>query len=127
MEVAAISGHKSLAMLKRYTHLKAQRLVRKLEGHKNKGKQTVIDHLIPYPAAIESNAGEIRVRLLDFEDVHGLGACQPSAMRVAQDALLRRILNMMRESRPIPAPDQYLETIDETRVVMVDPLGGELV
>lgn len=127
MEVAAISGHKSLAMLKRYTHLKAQRLVRKLEGHKNKGKQAVIDHLIPYPAAIESNAGEIRVRLLDFEDVHGLGACQTSAMRVAQDALLRRILNMMRESRPIPAPDQYLESIDEARVVMVDPLGSELV
>jgi predicted RNase H-like HicB family nuclease len=127
MEISAISGHKSLAMLKRYTHLKAQRLVRKLEGHKNKGRQAVIDHLIPYPAAIEERAGEIRVRLLDFEDVHGFGTCRDSAIRVAQDALLRRILNMMRESRPIPAPDQYLESIDETRVVMVDPLGGELV
>ena len=42
MEVAAISGHKSLAMLKRYTHLKAQRLVRKLEGSRNKGKQPLI-------------------------------------------------------------------------------------
>lgn len=127
MEVAAISGHKSLAMLKRYTHLKAQRLVRKLEGHKNKGKQAVMDNLIPYPAAIEGDAGEIRVRLLDFEDVHGLGTCRTSAIRVAQDALLRRILNMMRESQPIPAPDQYLEPIDERCVVMVDPLGGELV
>ena len=127
MEVAAISGHKSLAMLKRYTHLKAQRLVRKLEGHKNKGKQAVMDNLIPYPAAIEGDAGEIRVRLLDFEDVHGLGTCRTSAIRVAQDALLRRILNMMRESQPIPAPDQYLEPVDERCVVMVDPLGGELV
>jgi len=127
MEVAAISGHKSLAMLKRYTHLKAQRLVRKLEGHKNKGKQTVINNLIPYPAAIEDAAGEIRVRLLDFEDVMGLGSCQTSAIRVAQDALLRRILNLMRDSQPIPSPDQYLELVDENRVVMVDPLGGELV
>lgn len=127
MEVAAISGHKSLAMLKRYTHLKAQRLVRKLERHKNKGKQAVIDHLIPYPATVENSAGEIRIRLLDFEDVHGLGACRDSAIRVAQDALLRRILNMMRESRPIPPPDQYLETVDEVHVVMVDPLGGEMV
>lgn len=126
MEVAAISGHKSLAMLKRYTHLKAQRLVRKLEGHKSKGKQTVIDNLIPYPAAIENDAGEIRVRLLDFEDVAGQGSCQDSAIRVAQDALLRRILNMMRESRPIPSPDQYLEMVDEKLLVMVDPLGGEL-
>lgn len=126
MEVAAISGHKSLSMLKRYTHLKAQRLVRKLEGHKSKGKQTVIDNLIPYPAAIENDAGEIRVRLLDFEDVAGQGSCQDSAIRVAQDALLRRILNMMRESRPIPSPDQYLEMVDEKLLVMVDPLGGEL-
>lgn len=127
MEVAAISGHKSLAMLKRYTHLKAQRLVRKLEGHKNKGRQAVIDHLIPYPATVENRSGEIRVRLLDFDDVHGFGACRNSAIRVAQDALLRRILNMMRESRPIPAPDQYLETVDEAHIVMVDPLGAELV
>lgn len=86
-----------------------------------------MDHLIPYPAAIEDQAGEIRVRLLDFEDVLGLGVCRTSAIRVAQDALLRRILNMMREARPIPAPDQYLEPVDERCVVMVDPLGGELV
>lgn len=125
MEVAAISGHKSLAMLKRYTHLKAQRLVRKLEGNKNRGRQTIIDHLIPYPAAIEEDAGAIRVRLLDFADVAGHGECQHTAIRVAQDALLRRILNMMRTSQPIPAPDQYLEFIDETRLVMVDPLGAE--
>jgi len=30
MEVAAISGHKTLQMLKRYTHLKAEDLVKKL-------------------------------------------------------------------------------------------------
>jgi len=126
MEVAAISGHKSLAMLKRYTHLKAQRLVRKLEGNKSKGRQVVIDHLIPYPAAVENDAGAVRVRLLDFEDVAGTGTCRMAAIRVAQDALLRRILGMMRESQPIPAPDQYLEPINEERLVMIDPLGGEL-
>jgi hypothetical protein len=30
MEIAAISGHKSLSMLKRYTHFKAEDLVKKL-------------------------------------------------------------------------------------------------
>ncbi|MDZ4213743.1 MAG: hypothetical protein U1C60_03090 [Rhodocyclaceae bacterium] len=30
MEVASITGHKTLAMLKRYTHLKAEDLARKL-------------------------------------------------------------------------------------------------
>lgn len=125
MEVAAISGHKSLAMLKRYTHLKAQRLVRKLEGHKNKGKQVVIDHLIPYPAAIEYLHDRIQVRLLDFEDLTGHGQCPGSAIRIAQDALLRRLLTMIRQSEAIPAPDQYLEFVDEKRVIMIDPLGIE--
>lgn len=125
MEVAAISGHKSLAMLKRYTHLKAQRLVRKLEGHRNKGKQVVIDHLIPYPAAIEDLHDRVQVRLLDFEDLTGHGECSVSAIRIAQDALLRRLLTMIRQSEAIPAPDQYLEFVDERCVVMIDPLGVE--
>lgn len=125
MEVAAISGHKSLAMLKRYTHLKAQRLVRKLEGHRNKGKQVVIDHLIPYPAAIETLPDRVQVRLLDFEDLTGHGQCPGSAIRIAQDALLRRLLTMIRQSETIPAPDQYLEFVDEKRVIMIDPLGIE--
>lgn len=125
MEVAAISGHKSLAMLKRYTHLKAQRLVRKLEGNRHKGKQVVIDHLIPYPAAIEDLHDRVQVRLLDFEDLTGHGQCPGSAIRIAQDALLRRLLTMIRQSEAIPAPDQHLEFVDEKRVIMIDPLGVE--
>lgn len=81
MEVAAISGHKSLSMLKRYTHLRAQKLVRKLEGHKSKGKQMVIDHLIPYPAAIEEKDKQVVVRLLDFDGVIGHGPDSDAAMR----------------------------------------------
>ncbi len=122
MEVAAISGHKNLAMLKRYTHLKAQRLVRKLEGNKHKGKQAVLDHLIPYPACIDEEHEQILVRLLDFEDVVGRGPCQATAIRVAQDVLLRKILMCMKDSITIPMPDQYLDFVDERRVVMIDPL-----
>lgn len=123
MEVAAISGHKSLSMLKRYTHLKATKLVKKLEGHRHKGKQVVVDHLIPYPAVIEPQGDFIQVRLLDFADVAGRGQCKASAMRFAQDALLRKIVTMIRGSEVIPPPDQYLETIAECRIVMVSPLG----
>lgn len=125
MEIAAISGHKSLAMLKRYTHLKAQRLVHKLEGTKNKGRQAVINHLIPYPAHIEYTGGDIRIRLLDFEDLVITASCKDSAVKVAQDALLRRIVSMMKGSYPIPQPDQYLELIDEKAVIMVDPMATE--
>ncbi len=126
MEVAAISGHKSLAMLKRYTHLKAQRLVRKLEGNKHKGKQTILDHLIPYPASIEESPEEIRIKLLDFTDVEGFGACKESAIKMAQDVLLRRILICMKDSVVIPMPDQYLDLVDEKRLVMIDPLAAEM-
>lgn len=125
MEIAAITGHKSLAMLKRYTHLRAQRLVRKLEGNKHKGKQAILDHLIPYPACIEEGAEQIRVRLLDFDNLEVFGHCKADAVRAAQDILMRRIITCMRESTPIPAPDQYLEHIDEKSIVMIDPMVME--
>lgn len=125
MEVAAISGHKSLAMLKRYTHLKAQRLVRKLEGSRNKGKQVIFDNLVPYPAVVEHQDDGCSVRLLDFDGLIAKGHDMDSAVRTARDALLRRILASMRDDgTSIPAPDQFLEHVDESRVVMIDPLAA---
>ncbi|MBA4055819.1 MAG: integrase, partial [Marivirga sp.] len=109
MEISAISGHKSLSMLKRYTHLKAQRLVRKLEGNKNKGMQVVMDYLIPYPAMIESEGQGMRLKLLDFDELEVSGDCRDSTIRIARDALLRRIISMIKDSVPVPPPDQYLD------------------
>ncbi len=126
MEIAAISGHKSLAMLKRYTHLKAQRLVRKLEGQKHKGRQAVLDHLIPYPAMLIQQPDAVTVRLLDFDDLVGEANTEDGAVRSAQDALLRRIVSLMRQDEPIPRPDQYLDPVDEATVIMVDPLGSDI-
>ncbi|MCM3609114.1 site-specific integrase [Cupriavidus pauculus] len=123
MEIAAISGHKSLSMLKRYTHLKAQRLVKKLEGNKHKGRAAVMSTLIPYPAEIEEASTHVRVRLLDFEDLAASSDTREAAIRGAQDALLRRILTAMRESKPLPPPDQYLESVNEERIIMIDPLA----
>lgn len=120
----AISGHKSLAMLKRYTHLKAQRLVRKLEGNRSKGKQAIIDHLIPYPAQIVRFQNETEIRLLDFEAFIVKAKTDGDALLVAQDALLRRIINSIRDEEKLPPPDQYLENIDENQIVMIDPLAN---
>lgn len=122
MEVAAISGHKSLAMLKRYTHLRAQRLVKKLDGGKSKVRAAVISTLVPYPAVVEGAGENWRVRLLDFEDVRSTSNSREDAIRQAQDALLRRILRAIRENRQLPAPDQYLQPVDLGRIIMVDPL-----
>ena len=125
LEVAAISGHKSLSMLKRYTHLRAQRLVRKLEGNKHKGKQAVLDNLIPYPASVEEHPTHIEVRLLDFEGLVMHAPSRENAIQAAQDTLLRKILTSMRDAKPIPQPDQYLDPVDEAKVVMIDPLASQ--
>jgi len=125
MEIAAISGHKSLAMLKRYTHLKAAKLVRKLEGNKHKGKQVIFDNLVPYPALLTPENGVFSVRLLDFEGVEVQSTDFNEVMKLAQDALLRTLLRLMKEtSGKLPSPDQFLESVDEAMIIMVDPLGG---
>lgn len=126
MEVAAISGHKSLSMLKRYTHLSATKIVKKLEGNKNKGKQAVLNNLVPYPAVVEEVSGNYKVRFLDFENLVEFGSTRDSAIQVAQDTLLRKIVASMKGDRSIPAPDQYLEMVDEKRIVMIDPLPIEV-
>lgn len=125
MEIAAISGHKSLAMLKRYTHLKAQRLVRKLEGNRSKGKQAIIDHLIPYPAQIVRFQEATEVRLLDFESFIVKAKNEADAIMNAQDALLRKIITSIRDEEKLPPPDQYLENILENQIVMIDPLASQ--
>lgn len=129
MEIAAISGHKSLSMLKRYTHLRAKRLVAKLEGVRHKGRQHVLGHLVPYPAVVERSAdadsnAAVCVRLLDFDDLVAEAATSTAAIELAQDRLLRRILHHIRQAQPLPAPDQYLTPVDETHVVWVDPLAN---
>lgn len=125
MEVAAISGHKSLSMLKRYTHLRAQRLVSKLEGNRHKGKQVVLDHMIPYPASVKYQESSVIIELLDFDDLMVQGDNRAIAIQLAQDALLRRLMVSMRDTIPIPPPDQYLDIVDETRLVMIDPLSRD--
>jgi integrase len=124
MEISAISGHKSLSMLKRYTHLKAQRLVSKLEGNKNKGKQVVIDYLVPYPAQITRKEGTVLVQLLDFENLVVIGQCFQTAIKAAEDTLLRHIVGLIRESKHVPPPDHYLEIVNEKYLIMVDPMSN---
>lgn len=126
MEIAAITGHKSLSMLKRYTHLKAANLVKKLDGNKNRSQLIVAKHLVPYPAVCETVERGFMVRLLDFTEVSGSGPTQDIAYKNAQDALLRTLMTSLRDRGTVTPPDQYLETIDESLVLMVDPLGCAL-
>jgi hypothetical protein len=124
MEIAAISGHKSLSMLKRYTHLKAQKLVSKLEGNKNKGRQVIMNHMIPYPAKLDNTESGFRLTLLDFDDVFVESDQLENVIKNAEDTLLRLIFSRIKESKLIPQPDQYLEIVDEKQVVMIDPMAS---
>lgn len=122
MEISAISGHKSLSMLKRYTHLKAQNLVRKLDAPKNKARAAVLNGIVPYPAEVLYQGESVRVRLLDFDGLWAEARSLPAAMEIAQWKLLKTLILTMKHSKPLPKPDQYLETIDQKRIIFIDPL-----
>lgn len=123
MEIAAISGHKSLSMLKRYTHLKAHKLVSKLEGRRSKAKQEIINHMVPYPAKLIIGESTTRIVMLDFDDLVATGESYESAVEHAQTILMRRIIQSIRDSSAIPKPDEYLELQPLSQIIMVDPLG----
>lgn len=120
MEVAAISGHKSLAMLKRYTHLKAQKLVKKLDGNKNKGRRFIIDNINSYPAIIsqKNNLHVISVPDLKFTALHNT---RPGAIESARALALKNIINRIRNGERPPQPDQYLDK-HQGEIIMLDPM-----
>lgn len=122
MEIASISGHKSLSMLKRYVHLSAKKLVRKLEAPKNLGKAAILSNLVPYPAEVRIINNRVVVRVLDFEGMVAEADELNEAVELAQNKLLRQIVTWMKLSRPVPPPDQYLEAVPQDRLLMIDPL-----
>lgn len=125
MEIAAISGHKSLSMLKRYTHLRASRLVNKLEGTRSKARQAVLNHLIPYPAVVApAGHGQVEVLFPDFEHekVAAYASSRDEAIRQAHDVLLRALVGLIQRGEVLPIPDQFLDEVDDGSLVMIDPL-----
>lgn len=122
MEIALISGHKTLAMLKRYTHLRAADLVRKLDKHKSRSKAAIISNLIPYPAIIEVKGERIRLTFPDLDNLgNGIWLDPQIGIEVARDLLLRELIQRMYRKEPIPKPGRYPST-QEKRVAMVDPV-----
>lgn len=124
MEVAAISGHKSLSMLKRYTHLRAKSLVKKLAGPKTKSIAATVSSLIPYPAQITTVGNEVRVRVLDFSDLVISGQHASDVVRDAQFYLLHRLITTLRDGYEVPPPDAYIDAVPECQIIMIDPLGA---
>ncbi|EDK9321655.1 integrase [Salmonella enterica] len=125
MEVAAISGHRSLNMLRRYTHLRAYQLVSKLDARRRQ-TQKIAPYFVPYPACIESvneKAGEdcgYRVHLPDFEGLSASGASRAGALEAAGVLLLRTLANAAQRGERVPRPGDLPEGRLER--VMIHPL-----
>ena len=125
MEIASITGHKTLSMLKRYTHLRSIRLVRKLEAGTSKTRAAVLSWLIPYPVHVKEHEEETKVFLPDFGNLEVKGTCRQTAIEQARNVLLRLLMTHFRAGTKAPAPDQYLaEEADDDSIVWLDPLGS---
>jgi integrase len=124
LEVAAISGHKSIQMLKRYTHLRAETLVPKLDGRKrlNLGKRIISQTVIPYPATVSEDEGQITLQFLDFAHLQLQGSNVIDLASRASDLLLRELVSLVKDSRKTPAPTPPLEYAESAHVMLIDPL-----
>jgi len=122
LEISAISGHKSLTMLKRYTHHQTSKLVRKIDGPINRQQQALSQLLVPYPASVKKDAETFVVRILDFDNLQVRARSAEEAATLASDALLRRLCTLRMQGKKPPLPDQYLETISDEHLMMVNPV-----
>ncbi|MEN1451194.1 integrase, partial [Pseudomonas aeruginosa] len=61
---------------------------------------------------------------LDFDGLSASAPTRESALVLAQDQLLRRLMTSLRDAETIPQPDQYLEMVSEKDLVMIDPLAA---
>ncbi|EHU7138172.1 site-specific integrase [Salmonella enterica] len=119
MEVAAISGHKSLNMLKRYTHLRAYQLVSKLDVRRRQS-QKIATYFVPYPGEMEDTDEGFQVHLHDFEGLSVSGHTREAAMDAASVVLLRRLATAAQHGERVPRPgDLPLQA-----GVMINPLAG---
>lgn len=116
LEVATISGHKSLSMLKRYTHLQAYKLVPKLDPKKKMAKkadtQLLKDYIVPYPAIVKKKAKLCTVDFYDFIDLRISGRNCDAVMTEAKSALLKKIVTLIHNGEMPPKPTESIEQVD---------------
>ncbi|ENP1270548.1 site-specific integrase [Salmonella enterica] len=125
MEVAAISGHRSLNMLKRYTHLRAYQLVSKLDARRRQ-TQKIAPYFVPYPACIETVTegpdGHVGycIYLPDFEDLHVCGLTRESTIEAAGILLLRTLAQAAQRGERVPQPGALPDGMADR--IMIHPL-----
>lgn len=127
IEVATISGHRSMAMLKRYSHLNARLLVEKLDPKPRAKRERPIlrNHLPPYPVIVTKYCRAIRVDFPDFINFSFVGNNEKLVLKEAQAQLLQKLVGMLCDGE-IPPPPSTVEAIEiqsvKSRVEMVAPI-----
>ena len=124
MEVAAISGHKSMNMLKRYTHLRASQLVSKLDARRRQA-QKLATLFVPYPAEVSESGGLFRVQFSDLEHTAITAVNRDEALANAASHLLRIQALAARAGKRLPPPGEI--GVREAHRVLINPFhkGGE--
>lgn len=123
MEVAAISGHRSMNMLKRYTHLRAYQLVNKLDARRRQ-TQKIAPYFVPYPALVVQDGGVtggVRVLLCDFENLSVSAPTRDMALARASELLLRTLALAAQRGERVPAPGEL--PVRERDHIMICPLN----
>ncbi|EOW7231079.1 site-specific integrase [Cronobacter sakazakii] len=119
MEVAAISGHKSLNMLKRYTHLRATQLVSKLDARHRQAKKFAA-LFIPYPAEFCEENGSVAIRFADLEHLTSPVPTREEALKNAMADLLRIQVLAACTGKRLPPPGPI--KANDSRWVLIRPL-----
>lgn len=127
IEVASISGHKSMAMLKRYSHLFAYKLVDKLDPKPRPKRERPVlrDHLPPYPALVTKFTHRVDVDFPDFLDLRVSDKDELRAIEEAKACLLRKMIGLLCDGSTLPPPsppDAVSVPCEKTRVEMISPL-----
>lgn len=127
IEVSAISGHRSMSMLKRYSHLNAWKLVAKLDPQPRVKRERPVlrEQLRPYPAVVTHWARRVDVEFPDFIDLRLSSPDEDRAIEIAQSRLLRMVVETLCDGgtppEPSPAESVWLPHA-KSRIVMVSPL-----
>jgi integrase len=119
IEIASISGHKSLAMLKRYTHLRAYQLVKKIDS-KVKSVTKIASYFVPYPAIGRLINQGYKVTFIDFDSFEVTGANKNEAMSIAAIELLKKLAVAAQAGKKIPSPGQVGKIADD--LILINPL-----
>lgn len=127
IEVATISGHKSMAMLRRYAHLSAYKLIDKLDPkpRSKKNRPILKDQLPPYPALVTRRCRRVDVDFPDFINLRASGHDEKEAIEQARANLLKKVIGMLCDGFDPPTPSS-IDMIDipcqQSKVEMISPL-----